>query len=142
MIKNLSNINNITREKLFYEDEIYDAYSYIKQLFLSAKSSIILVDGYIDLSVLDMLVDVSVPITIYTFPSSSLTKQDIHTFNIKHNLEVIQKTLVHDRFIIIDNTIYLCGSSIKDVGKKRFVLTKLDSIKIEDILKSIISTKR
>lgn len=142
MIKNLSNINNITREKLFYEDEIYDAYSYIKQLFLSAKSSIILVDGYIDLSVLDMLVDVSVPITIYTFPSSSLTKQDIHTFNIKHNLEVIQTTLVHDRFIIIDNTIYLCGSSIKDVGKKRFVLTKLDSIKIEDILKSIISTKR
>ena len=89
-----------------------------------------------------MLVDVSVPITIYTFPSSSLTKQDIHTFNIKHNLEVIQTTLVHDRFIIIDNMIYLCGSSIKDVGKKRFVLTKLDSIKIEDILKSIISIKR
>lgn len=142
MIQDLSNINNITREKLFYEDEIYDAYSYIKQLFLSAKSSIILVDGYIDLSVLDMLVDVSVPITIYVFPSSSLTKQDIHTFNIKHNLEVIQTTLIHDRFIIIDNTIYLCGSSIKDVGKKRFVLTKLDSIKIEDILKSIISTKQ
>ncbi|MDE6656926.1 MAG: virulence RhuM family protein, partial [Anaeroplasmataceae bacterium] len=105
-------------DKLFYEGDIFDAYSYIKQLFLSAKSSITIIDGYVDLSVLDMLVGISIPITIYTYPSSTLTNQDIDKFNIHHNLTVIKTNKIHDRFIIIDDTIYLCGSSIKDVGKK------------------------
>ncbi|MDE6584192.1 MAG: hypothetical protein K2K15_02205, partial [Anaeroplasmataceae bacterium] len=58
-ISNLSHPDTLLSDKLFYEDEIYDAYSYIKKLFLSATSSITIIDGYVDLSVLDMLIDIS-----------------------------------------------------------------------------------
>ncbi|MDE6660833.1 MAG: virulence RhuM family protein [Anaeroplasmataceae bacterium] len=136
-VKELKQPQTLLSDKLFYEGEIFDAYSYIKQLFLSAKSSITLVDGYIDLSVLDMLVDISIPITIYTYPSSTLTNQDIERFSIEHNLTFIKTNKIHDRFIIIDDTIYLCGSSIKDVGKKRFVLVKLLTITKEELLNKI-----
>ena len=133
----ITNTDTIWNNKLFYEDQVFDAYSYIKQLFLSAKSSITLIDGYIDLTVLDMLVGISLPITIYTYPSSTLTNQDIEKFSIHHNLTVVKTNKIHDRFIIIDDSIYLCGSSIKDVSKKRFVLTKLESISKNDLLKNI-----
>ncbi|MDE6660827.1 MAG: hypothetical protein K2J93_03260, partial [Anaeroplasmataceae bacterium] len=136
-ITSLSSPNTLLSDKLFYEGEIFDAYSYIKQLFLSAKVSITLIDGYIDLSVLDMLIDITLPVTIYTYPSASLTNQDIEKFSIEHNLIFIKTNKIHDRFIIIDDTIYLCGSSIKDVGKKRFVLTKLSTITKELLLKEI-----
>ncbi|MDE6660828.1 MAG: virulence RhuM family protein, partial [Anaeroplasmataceae bacterium] len=89
-IASLSSPNTLLSDKLFYEGEIFDAYSYIKQLFLSARVSITLIDGYIDLSVLDMLVDISIPITIYTYPSASLTNQDIERFSIQHNLTFIK----------------------------------------------------
>ncbi|MDE5856048.1 MAG: virulence RhuM family protein, partial [Anaeroplasmataceae bacterium] len=79
-LDSLEQPNLLLSDKLFYEGEIFDAYSYIKQLFLSAKSSITLIDGYIDLSVLDMLVGITLPITIYTYPSSTLTNQDIDKF--------------------------------------------------------------
>ena len=136
-ISSLSSPNSLLSDKLFYEGEIFDAYSYIKQLFLSAKLSITLIDGYVDLSVLDMLVDITLPITIYTYPSSTLTNQDVERFSIHHNLTVIKTNRIHDRFIIIDDTIYLCGSSIKDVGKKRFVLTKLETIHKNELLDKI-----
>ncbi|MDE6656541.1 MAG: virulence RhuM family protein, partial [Anaeroplasmataceae bacterium] len=136
-IQELKHPNTLLSDKLFYEGDIFDAYSYIKQLFISAKSSITLIDGYVDLSVLDMLVGISTPITIYTYPSSTLTNQDIDKFNIQHNLTVLRTSKIHDRFIIIDDIIYLCGSSIKDVGKKRFVLAKLESISKADLLSNI-----
>lgn len=133
----LSNPETLLSDKLFYEGSIFDAYSYIKQLFLSAKSTITIIDGYVDLSVLDMLVDFHLPITIYTYPSSTLTNQDINQFNIEHNLTVYKTNKIHDRLIIIDNIIYLCGASIKDVGKKRFVLVKLTSINIDNLLENL-----
>ncbi|MDE6242227.1 MAG: virulence RhuM family protein [Anaeroplasmataceae bacterium] len=136
-IQSLSNPTSLLSDKLFYEGDIFDAYSYVKQLFLSANSSITLIDGYVDLSVLDMLIGISLPITIYTYPSSTLTNQDIDKFNINHNLTVIKTNQIHDRFIIIDDTIYLCGASIKDVGKKRFVLTKIDFINTKVLIKNI-----
>ncbi|MCM1196411.1 MAG: hypothetical protein NC310_04965, partial [Roseburia sp.] len=136
-IQELKQPSSLLSDKLFYEGEIFDAYSYIKQLFTSAKSSIILIDGYVDISVLDMLVGIPLPITIYTYPSAPLSNQDIDKFNIHHNLTVIKTNKIHDRFIIIDDIIYLCGSSIKDVGKKRFVLTKIVFVTIKDLLKEI-----
>ncbi len=134
-LDSLEQPNTLLSDKLFYEGDIFDAYSYIKQLFTSAKSSITLIDGYVDLSVLDMLVGISLPIIIYTYPSSTLTNQDIEKFSIHHNLTVVKTNKIHDRFIIIDDSIYLCGSSIKDVGKKRFVLTRLEFISKDDLLK-------
>ena len=100
-ITSLSSPDTLLSDKLFYEGEIFDAYSYIKQLFLSARISITLIDGYVDLSVLDMLVGITLPITIYTYPSSTLTNQDIEQFSIHHNLTLIKTNRIHDRFIII-----------------------------------------
>ena len=147
LIENTSNMNNrllslestdkILSNMLFYENNIFEAYSYIKKLLLSAKKEIIIIDGYIDISVLDMLNEINIPITIYTLPSASITKQDISKFQINHNLTVIRTNIIHDRFLIIDNEIYSIGSSIKDVGKKRFVMTKIITISKDDLLKNI-----
>ena len=128
---------DIFSDKLFYEGEIYDAYSFIKNIFLKAKEKIIIIDGYVDITVLDMLKSMNVSITIYTFPSAKLTKQDINKFKQNHTLEVNRTKIIHDRFIIIDDEIYSCGSSIKDVGKKRFVMCKITSFKELELLKDL-----
>ena len=147
LIENASNINtrllslestdNILSNMLFYENNVFEAYSYIKKLLLSAKKEIIIIDGYIDITVLDMLNEINIPITIYTLPSASITKQDINKFQINHTLIVNRNNIIHDRFLIIDNDIYSIGSSIKDVGKKRFVMTKIISISKQELLKNI-----
>ena len=147
LIENTSNINtrlsslestdNLLSNMLFYENNIFEAYSYIKKLLLSAKKEIIIIDGYIDITVLDMLNEINIPITIYTLPSASITKQDINKFQINHTLIVNRNNIIHDRFLIIDNDIYSIGSSIKDVGKKRFVMTKIISISKQELLKNI-----
>lgn len=84
-----------------------------------------------------MLKSTNVSITIYTFPSAKLTKQDINKFKQNHTLEVNRTKIIHDRFIIIDDEIYSCGSSIKDVGKKRFVMCKITSFKELELLKDL-----
>ncbi len=147
LIENTSNINNrllslestdnILSNMLFYENKIFEAYSYIKKLLLSAKKEIIIIDGYIDITVLDMLNEINIPISIYTLPSASISKQDINKFQINHNLIVNRNNIIHDRFLIIDDDIYSIGSSIKDVGKKRFVMTKIISISKSELLKNI-----
>ena len=147
LIENTSNINNrllslestdnILSNMLFYENNIFEAYSYIKKLLLSAKKEIIIIDGYIDITVLDMLNEINIPITIYTLPSASITKQDINKFQINHILTIKRNNIIHDRFLIIDDDIYSIGASIKDVGKKRFVMTKIISISKQELLKNI-----
>ncbi len=147
LLDNASSMNNrllslesteeILSDKLFYEGNIFDAYSYIRKLFLSASTSITIIDGYIDITVLDMLNDISLPITIYTGDSAHITNQDLEKFSIGHNLTIIRTNIIHDRFIIIDDDIYSIGSSIKDVGKKRFVMTKITAIKKEELFKNL-----
>lgn len=133
----LESTDNILSNMLFYENNIFEAYSYIKKLLLSAKKEIIIIDGYIDITVLDMLNEIMIPITIYTLPSANITKQDISKFQINHNLNIIRTNIIHDRFLIIDDDIYSIGSSIKDVGKKRFVMTKIITINKDELLKNI-----
>ncbi|RIA78340.1 virulence RhuM family protein [Anaeroplasma bactoclasticum] len=133
----LESTDNILSNMLFYENDIFEAYSYIKKLLLSAKKEIIIIDGYIDITVLDMLNEIMIPITIYTLPSANITKQDISKFQINHNLNIIRTNIIHDRFLIIDADIYSIGSSIKDVGKKRFVMTKIITISKDELLKNI-----
>ena len=147
LIENTSNMNNrllslestdnILSNMLFYENNIFEAYSYIKKLLLSAKKEIIIIDGYIDITVLDMLNEINIPITIYTLPSANISKQDINKFQINHILTIKRNNIIHDRFLIIDDDIYSIGSSIKDVGKKRFVMTKIISISKQELLKNI-----
>ncbi len=147
LIENTSNINNrllslestdnILSNMLFYENNIFEEDSYIKKLLLSAMKEIIIIDGYIDITVLDMLNEINIPIVIYTLPSANITKQDINIFQINHNLIVKRNNIIYDRFLIIDDDIYSIGSSIKDVGKKRFVMTKIISISKQELLKNI-----
>ena len=117
--------------KIFYNGEFYDAYTLIQSIFEKATNEIIIIDNYIDRTILDRLVvkKKEVRVKIYTSINSKLIGRDINTFNNQYGLlEVIYTTKVHDRYIIIDqNKLYHLGHSIKDLGKKIFSISELDS---------------
>ena len=123
---------------IFFQGQIFDAYAKFESFLASAKKEIILIDNYVDLSILERLAkkkkDVSV--TIYTDPKTKLTAQDIQTFNAQYpTLTLNHTTKTHDRFLIIDNsTIYHIGASLKDLGKKCFGFSILDPSFIPMIL--------
>ena len=103
-------------------------------MFNNAKNRIIIIDAYLDYSVLEMLNDINVPVTIYIYQSSPITNREIQLFQTNHNLTVIRNNVYHDRFIIIDDELYNVGSSIKDIGKKISHISKLENIDINDLL--------
>lgn len=117
--------------KIFYNGEFYDAYTLIQSIFEKATNEIIIIDNYIDRTILDRLVvkKKEVEVKIYTSINSKLIGRDINTFNNQYGLlEVIYTTKVHDRYIIIDqNKLYHLGHSIKDLGNKIFSISELDS---------------
>ncbi|MBR5033665.1 MAG: ORF6N domain-containing protein [Treponema sp.] len=123
---------------IFFQGQIFDAYAKFESFLAAAKKEIILIDNYVDLSILQRLAKKKkgVSVTIYTDPKTKLTAQDIHTFNIQYpTLTVHHTTKTHDRFLIIDNsTIYHIGASLKDLGKKCFGFSILDSSFIPMIL--------
>ena len=132
-LDNLTSVD-IFKDKIFYDGNLYEGYAFIKNLFYKAKYRIIIIDGYLDYSVLEMLNDINLPITIYIFPSSPITNREIQLFQTNHNLTVIRTNLYHDRFIVIDDELYNIGSSIKDIGKKITHISKLESVNINDLL--------
>jgi len=126
----IENKDIIKKQGIFYDGQIFDAHRFVSDLIRSAKKSIILIDNYIDDSVLVLFTKVKkhVTITIYT---PNITKQlelDLEKYNLQYNLIVIKKLeKSHDRFLIIDNKeIYHFGASIKDLGKKWFAFSKLN----------------
>ena len=126
-------------DKIFYNGEFYDAYSLIQEIFSSSNNEIIIIDNYIDKSVLDRQVvkKKSVNIDIYTdYNKSNLTQKDIIMFNKQYgNINVINTNKVHDRYIIIDKSrLYHLGHSIKDLGKKIFSIIESDNRLIGDLL--------
>ena len=133
-IKLLNNPKEIFKEKLIYEDDLLDGYIFIRKLFLSAKKEIIIIDGYISVEVLEMLEDIKVDIIIYTYTSATLTKKDIKMFSLNHKLQVNRMSNIHDRFIIIDEDVYVLGSSLKDIGKKRSTIIKLKTINKDKVI--------
>ena len=122
------------KDKIFYNGELFEGYSFIKNLFTLAKNRIIIIDAYLDYSVLEMLNDINIPITIYIYQSSPITNREIQLFQTNHNLTVIRNNVYHDRFIIIDDELYNVGSSIKDIGKKISHISKLENIDVNDLL--------
>jgi len=118
----------LKKQKIFFNGEIYDAYSLIIDLIKEAKERIIIIDNYIDKSVLDMLVYKKESVNVELITSSHyLTKLDINKFNSQYpNLKIRYTNIFHDRFIIIDNTLYHVGSSLKDLGKKCFGINKIE----------------
>ena len=132
----LDNLNNIDifKDKIFYDGQLFEGYSFIKNLFNHAKNRIVIIDAYLDYSVLEMLVNITIPITIYIYPSSPITSRELDLFKNNHNLTVIRTNKYHDRFIVIDDDLYTVGSSIKDIGKKISQISKLESIVINELL--------
>ena len=118
----------VESQKIFFNGEIYDAYSLIIDIIKQASDRIIIIDNYIDKSILDMLVNKNKEVKIELITSSHyLTKLDINKFNTQYpNLKIKYSNIFHDRFIIIDNTLYHLGSSLKDLGKKCFGINKIE----------------
>lgn len=117
-------------QKIFFDGQIYDAYSLIIDIIKSAKSKILIIDNYIDDSILKMLArkNKKVDVVILTSQNCDITKLDINKFNKQYpTLKIATTNKFHDRFIVIDNKeLYHCGASLKDLGKKCFAISKIE----------------
>ena len=125
---------------IFYEGQIYDAYSLLIDIFRKAKKEIIIIDNYADKSILDMITNLNVKVTVVTRKFNLLKDIDIKKYNKQyHNLKVIYSDKFHDRFIILDKKVlYHSGASYKDLGNKCFAITKIkDKEYLETIIKNI-----
>lgn len=117
-------------EGVFHDGKIFDAYKFATDLIKSAKKSLILIDNYVDESVLLMLSkrNAGVSAKIYTSHLSDALKLDLQKHNQQYPpIEIEKYTKAHDRFLIIDDTdVYHIGASLKDLGKKLFAFSKLN----------------
>ncbi|MEA3515099.1 MAG: ORF6N domain-containing protein [Nanoarchaeota archaeon] len=115
---------------IFFNGQIFDAYKFVSDVIRSAEKSIILIDNYIDDSVLTLFTKrrVKVSVTIYTKIISKQLKLDLEKYNAQYPpIEIKEFKHSHDRFLIIDNKeIYHIGASLKDLGKKWFAFSKLE----------------
>ena len=118
------------RQGIFYNGQIFDAYVFVADLIKSATKSILLIDNYIDESVLKLFVkrNKNVTASIYTRNFTKILKQDLKKYNSQYPAIIIKEfSEAHDRFLIIDETIiYHFGASLKDLGKKWFAFSKMD----------------
>ena len=116
------------KQKIFFDGQIYDAYNLIVKIIKKADDKILIIDNYVDESVLEMLSKKKskVEAVIMTSDKSNIKKIDIQKFNKQYpTLKVAKTNKFHDRFIIIDNKeLYHCGASIKDLGKKCFAMNR------------------
>ena len=124
------------KQKIFFEGQIYDAYSLIIDIIKKANKKITIIDNYIDDSILKMLTkkNKNVEVIIMTSDKSNIENIDVKKFNKEYPILKVAKTdKFHDRFIIIDNKeLYHCGASIKDLGKKCFAINKIEDVSIID----------
>ena len=125
------------KQGIFFEGQIYDAYSFVAELVRSAKRRIVLIDNYIDDTVLTILSkrEAGVEAVIYTGKISKQLQLDIDKHNAQYpSVEVRTFSKAHDRFLIIDEKVYLIGASIKDLGKKWFGFTLMENTEAEELL--------
>lgn len=117
---------------IFFEGQVFDAYSFVSGLIKSAETSIVLIDNYMDDSVLTLLSKrkANVSATIYTKESNKTFQLDLKKHNAQYSpIEVKQFAYSHDRFLIIDHKeLYHIGASLKDLGKKWFAFSRMDSL--------------
>lgn len=122
---------------IFFDGQIYDAYSLLLDILKSAKKEVIIIDNYAGKELLDILKEIDVGIIIYSANmNETLIKKYMSQYN---NVKLCYNNKFHDRFLIIDKkNIYHCGSSFKDLGKKCFAINKIASNKIlDDVLDEI-----
>ena len=131
------------KSKLFFNGEIYDAYSLLIDIIGKASNEIIIIDNYVDKVTLDILSKKNINVTVLLIMDknkSKLTKTDIDKFNSEYpSLEIKYTNIFHDRFIILDKKeLYHLGASLKDLGKKVFGITKIDDINYLNLLLDMI----
>ena len=125
------------KQGIFFDGQIYDAYSFVAELVRSAKRRIVLIDNYIDDTVLTILSkrEAGVEAVVYTGKISKQLQLDIDKHNAQYpSVEVRTFSKAHDRFLIIDEKVYLIGASIKDLGKKWFGFTLMENTEVEELL--------
>ena len=125
------------RQGIFFDGQIFDAYSFISGLIKQADREILLFDNYIDETVLVLLDkrNSGVSATIYTRQISSQLQLDIDRHNSQYNpIEIRPFNKAHDRFLVIDDTVYHFGASFKDLGKKWFAFSLMRDIKPQDLM--------
>ena len=117
------------KQGIFYDGEVFDAYVFVSELIKSAKHSIVLIDNYVDESVLTLLSkNADVKVTIYTKTISKQLKLDVKKYNAQHKPIAIKIfTESHDRFLVLDGKeVYHFGASLKDLGKKWFAFSRFE----------------
>lgn len=126
-------------QKIFFDGQIYDAYSLIIDIIKTAKNKILIIDNYINDSVLKMLAkkNKEVEVVILTSKNNELSQLDINKFNGQYpTLKLAITNRFHDRFMVIDDKeLYHIGASLKDLGKKCFAISKVENQEMIDLLK-------
>ena len=124
-------------EGIFFDGQIFDAYRFVSDLIRKAKRSVVLIDNYVDdtvLSLLDKRQD-GVKAIVYTKSVNEQLQLDITRHNEQYaTIEVRQFNKAHDRFLLIDDEVYHIGASIKDLGKKWFAFTRMHDIKAAELI--------
>ena len=135
--------NTEVKQNVFFNGQIYDAFSFIIGLIQKAKKEIILIDNYVDINTLNILCkkNKGINVVIATAGKGSLSTKDITKFNAQYPKLLVKTTTdFHDRFLIIDKAeVYHIGASIKDAGKKSFGITKIED---KDLVKSLVNKVR
>jgi len=125
----LENSSLKPKQGIFYDGQIFDAYKFVTELIKEAKKSIVLIDNYVDETILTLFSkNQKINVTIYTKNISNQLKLDLDRYNAQYkSIEIKKFSKAHDRFLIIDNKeIYHFGASLKDLGKKWFAFSKFD----------------
>ena len=131
-----------TTQKVFFDGQLFDAFSLFVELIRKAQREIELIDSYVDVSTLNILAKKATGVTasVHTLPNARLTQADIDTFNSQYPTLTVRRTSAfHDRFLILDGLDgYHIGASLKDAGKKCFAITKIeDAQTVESILERL-----
>ena len=128
------------QQGIFYDGQVFDAYQFVSDLVRKAKNSIVLIDNYVDdtvLTLLDKRTD-NVTATIYTQHISQQLQLDINRHNTQYPAITVEHfNRAHDRFLLIDDEVYHIGASIKDLGKKWFAFTLMQDITTTELINKI-----
>ena len=122
--------------EIYFNGQIYDAYSKIVDIFKIAKKELIIIDGYTDKTILDMIKNMPYKVIIITKESSNISNLDIEKYNAQyHNLTIYYDNTFHDRYFILDKeSIYHLGTSINHAGSRTFSINILEDILIKQAL--------
>jgi phage regulator Rha-like protein len=131
---------DIPKQRIFFDGQVFDAHKFVSDLFSSVKKSIVIIDNYIDVTIIAYLSQLpkNIKVKIITSTISIKLKLDLEKFANQHfpiEIKIFKKS--HDRFVIIDDKdVYHLGASLKDLGKKWFAFSKMDKVAL-DILNKI-----